>query len=219
MNRRIASSFLSPSDSERIRRSFFSPPKKKLRPRRIVLFVVIGTLLGLSFFLFGRYEIIILPRQPLIETPQGIRLLDKENLASLHFLQAGTRNAQFTAQKILLPLTDGVAGFNIDLKQPADLQSHYMLLSLKNPGRPLRLAIVIRDKNYRSNSRQPLVVTIASGENEAELRIPVHFRKEDVPRLNLSKVYMMKFYFSHENTPLIGDIVIKDVVLVKKGEL
>lgn len=219
-------SSLSPADLKRLEEAFFTPlketsPYKRGKNRFFIYALVSAGVLLVTIFYF-KYTIIIVPKTPKTE----------DNLLSKHFLNsiAFTSNknkAQFSQGILYLSLQpDTPQEIILNVKNSIDLEKNSLLLqfSLIEPiikKGDLTLTVVVRNKEYRSTSLNPLTIVVDENIHATEdinlFRIPIIYSSQLPLHMNLSRIDQFRLgLLNSKNKPI--SLLIREIKLEKKEE-
>lgn len=215
-------------DSQRLKDTFFSDPKKKLFSKKFIglsssIFLSVTILL----LVILNYDFIIISRQK-IKLPNDSKSLVREKIiSSLKLLNEDKRLIQIKKNTIYLALpAQKEIKVNINFDNPIDLYNNYLILYLKKSTGRLKLNFIIKDTRFYSNSLTPLAVDTKDHPSKSYLAIPIEFKNLPVQNANLSQTKQITVsFFSPEKTNLSAGnvknnwIFIKDLILVKEKNI
>jgi hypothetical protein len=220
-------------DSQRLKETFFTPTKKKkkkdsLQKNTIIVAAIAGfviILTGLIAF-FSHYQVIAVSRQGIELEKNSTSLLHSNLLNTLFFAGYDSRLMKKSPSFIHLSMPPQEKnGIIIDLKKPVNLQSQMLLLYLKKPVMPMKIAVVVRDNRFYSNSLSPIVVEANDQGQSAYLKLPIEF-KSGIQNVNLTQVSQIQLYFypyekklsAQKDFPTERWVIVKELLMVKAAE-
>jgi hypothetical protein len=225
-------------DSRRLQEAFFSPvsseqptvlPKKTYKKVGFwFLILPLALLVGLGIEAGRSYEFLILPKT--INSEKPLQLLSDSNIASFAILGQGRRSAKINKSFLTLPLdNEKASGFEINFKTPVNLNSHDILLVLRNNSYPVLVSAIIKDSSFYSTANQPERIVVDPTEKELLAKVIFDLSREDLSKVNPSQVKQIKFHFkpysslqSKINIPVDSYknqmIIVKEIALIKKEE-
>jgi hypothetical protein len=220
-------------DSQRLKETFFTPPKKKKKKdsfqKNIIITSGIAGLLilvtGMIFF-FNHYLVITVSRQGIELEKNSTSLLHSNIVNTILYSGFDSRLMKKTPSLIHLSMPPREKnGIIIDLNKPVNLQSQLLLLYLKKPVLPMKIAIVIRDNRLYSNSLRPIVVETNDQDQSEYLKLPIEF-KSGVQNTNLAQITQVQLYFYpfdsksevKKEFPTQRWVIIKELLMVKASD-
>ncbi|UCC95008.1 MAG: hypothetical protein JSW40_09425 [Candidatus Omnitrophota bacterium] len=183
-------------DSQRLKDTFFSLPKKKNFFKKRNLLPLATILITLLFFLLINYDLILIPPLWQPQTDNTISLFHNDVVSSLHFLGIDKRLIKMGNSSIFLsiPFHEKV-GVRFDLKKPINLKTNNLFLCLKKTNLPLNMEIIVKDARFFSNSLKPFHVEINQENNSSDIKIPLTFKNASLQNTNLAQINQIKLYF------------------------
>jgi hypothetical protein len=209
-------------DSQRIENTFFIPQRKKLFSKKLIFLVFPIFLLLFIFFFLSKYEFLIIPRINYNTHKNDISLI-KDGIASINFLNKNSPLIKKKKSFIYLPIPyKEKIGISFDFKKPIDLTKSYLYLILEKIESPFKIDVIVRDWRFFSNSLNPLIIEFNKTKSFPK-RILINLENSSLQNTNLSKINQIKLYFYYPKEEKIisedkGNILIKDIILVKKEE-
>ncbi|MCP4652891.1 MAG: hypothetical protein GY858_05855 [Candidatus Omnitrophica bacterium] len=206
----VAYSYL---DSQRIKKTFFTPPKEEKKHKKPILLIsaiILGTItlvVGI-YFLHSKYELIVLNRKAPLTKLAKTSLLVNHALAKIEFIG----NVEKKSSAIYFAVTNNEKiGLKIRFKKPVNLKERSLFIRLKKGDFPFKIDVVAKDNRFFSNSKNPLQMTITK-ETRSFTKIPIEFKKVDLQNTNLHKVNQVTIYFYPENKTQ-NWVLMKDIFL------
>ena len=220
-------------DSRRLREAFFSPvssdpsknfPKKNKKTLSfliaipIILTVILATYIGFS------YDLVFLPKTPLPQ--KALQLLNKPDILSVSSI--GHNPIKTTKSSLHIPIVRGEkTGLELNFKKPVNLNTHDIVLTVRNNSSAILMQIAAKDYFFYSNIKQPVRIVIDKTQNNSLFVIPLNLSENISSKVNSSTIQQIKFFFSpYDTSPektLISVnsykkhmLIIKDILLVKK---
>jgi hypothetical protein len=209
-------------DSQRLKDTFFSPPKKKRKKKsyqnkKFILLPAVSViiiLIAMAFF-FSKYDLMVIAHQnPSEMETNGLSLLHSEILGQLNFVgkdQRLMRKAN-TFIYLTIPSKEKVA-LSFDLNKPVDLNSNSLWLYIKKSDTPIKIAVVIKDSRFFSNSLNPYIIEITQN-NNSFIKVPIDFKKSNVQNTNLYQIKQVTVYFYPQDKEKINWVLLKDLVII-----
>ncbi|MBU1122613.1 MAG: hypothetical protein ABIH71_00485 [Candidatus Omnitrophota bacterium] len=203
-------------DSQRLKDTFFSPPRKKTFSKRVVFTTLTVIFLSIiTILLMFNYAIILIPRKNI--SKNTFSLIKNKKLASVYAL---TKDTNLLAKRgpflhLIIPPQEK-NGIQVNLKKSINLNTNTLNLSLKKPPGTIKIGLIIKDVFYHSNARAPFIIDIA--DNHCPLtQIPIAFTSNLIKNTNLSKIDQITVYFYRQDTAQESWALISDLVLVKNN--
>lgn len=231
VNKRAAGIFDSTLlDSQRLKDTFFSSPKKKHKKKPHHNKILTATLsattfavISASLFAFTRYDLLMIPHQNINSDIEMTSLLKKDVLSSLQFSGKNNFATQRGSSLYITVPQQGKVHILLNLKKPINLNKSYLVLYLKKVYFPLKIEVVARDVQFFSNSLNPLMREIKKSD-VYPLEVALDFKETNVQNTNLSQINQLSLYLSQlngeensEESYLAENLVlIRDLVAVKK---
>ncbi|MCM8786496.1 MAG: hypothetical protein NC935_00355 [Candidatus Omnitrophica bacterium] len=201
-------------DTQRIKETFFSLPKKRhivkkkkgFSTKNKYFFIVVASAIFLSFFFFLlNYDFLIIPKKSIKQN--GIPLLQKK-FSNIKII---TKNTNIKAIKKLPIYIDLLQNKEliIEFKKPTNLKENLLFLYIKKSPPPIEMTVTVRDEQFFSNSLNPYKLTITQTNNDY-IKIPLDFTTINFQNANLRNISQIKFSFLSTSFNLNIEKIIKN---------
>lgn len=220
-------------DSQRLKETFFTPTKKKKKKDFFQTNIVITASVSLSviilialIFFFSNYQVLTVSRKGIELEKNSTSLLHSNLVNAISFAGSDSRLMKTGSSFIHVSMPPREKnGIVIDLKKPVNLQSQKLLLYLKKPAMPVKIAVVARDNRLYSNSLSPIIVEANDQSQSEYLKLPIEFTS-GVQNANLAQITQVQIYFypneaaasALKNFPTERWVIIKELLMVKTAE-
>ncbi|MCK5494691.1 MAG: hypothetical protein KAJ14_16395 [Candidatus Omnitrophica bacterium] len=214
----ISNCTISIQDSERLKKSFFSPTEEKgikvNNPRKklyflipISLFIIVGIIILLKFY------IVFLPRENLVFQDNSFNLMNPKVLGNIKALNPSV-TYKFNNGYLYVDIPyDNKNGFILNFKDTINVSDTEMELSIKSVSEDFNLYVILRDDEFYSNSLNPVKVEVTKQNEKSFYRdISIKIDEGLTPNINLNRINHMRFIFYQKKVSLVN-MLIKNIAL------